>query len=178
MRFPFSLSHTHDERVAALGHSTAARDLAVESSHIQLAPFHIAAALIDDGDKFLQSVIQKAGGDPKQAERAIKKQLARLPSQDPPPDDVGLSQPAIKILRAAVDLQKKAKDSFMGVNHLLQALLQDSGVAAAIKESGAEIKAIEEAITKVVGNRKIDTKSAEETFGELKSTWIRCDLPC
>lgn len=128
---------------------------------------HFAGALLDDADNFAKNVIQKAGGDPKQAERAVKKALVKLPSQDPPPDDVNLSPQAMKVLRAAVDLQKKSKDSFMGINHLFAALLQDPSVSAAFKESGATIPAIEEAITKVVGNRKVDSKSAEETFEAL-----------
>ncbi|KAI9002513.1 P-loop containing nucleoside triphosphate hydrolase protein [Hyaloraphidium curvatum] len=146
---------------------SAARDLAAESQHIQISPLHLAAVLMDDQDRFLANVVQKAGGDPKQAERAIKKALVKLPSQDPPPDEVSLSSAALKVLRAAVDLQKKAKDTFMGVNHLLSALLQDAQVANALKESGATIKDIEDAVVKVVGNKKVDTKSAEETFEAL-----------
>ena len=38
--------------------------------------------------------------------RAIQKLIVRLPAQDPPPDDISLSAPMLKILREAQSLQK------------------------------------------------------------------------
>jgi ATP-dependent Clp protease ATP-binding subunit ClpB len=66
-----------------------------------------------------------------------------------------------------VDLQKKSKDAFVGINHLLLALLGDPAVANVLKESGVAPNALEEAVSKVVGNRKVDSKGGDETFDAL-----------
>lgn len=52
------------------------------------------------------SAISKAGGDPAVVNRAIQKLVVRLPAQDPPPEDISLSQATHRVLREAQNLQK------------------------------------------------------------------------
>ena len=81
-----------------------AMTLAEQYAHSQLLPVHLAVALLDplpDQSKdqqnppagitstLLRQVIERANGDPQLFDRALKKTLVRLPSQDPPPESVG-----------------------------------------------------------------------------------------
>jgi ATP-dependent Clp protease ATP-binding subunit ClpB len=52
------------------------------------------------------SAIAKAGGEPAIVNRAIQKLVVRLPAQDPPPEDISLSQATHRVLREAQNLQK------------------------------------------------------------------------
>jgi ATP-dependent Clp protease ATP-binding subunit ClpB len=51
--------------------------------------------------------LNPAGASPDIVQRALAKFIVRLPSQDPPPDEVGLSQAAAKALREAEKIMKE-----------------------------------------------------------------------
>ena len=72
-------------------------DVAQNYAHAQLLPVHLAHALLvgappetgappEAGPTLFRQVVEKANGDFQTLDRAIKKALVRLPSQDPPPD--------------------------------------------------------------------------------------------
>ncbi|KAI8998154.1 P-loop containing nucleoside triphosphate hydrolase protein [Gaertneriomyces semiglobifer] len=145
----------------------AAQELCREYSHVQLQPVHIAAALFDDEDGLIRSILTKAGGDPAAAERATKKLLVRQPVQDPPPEQISFASASIKVLRTADDIRKKQKDSHLSIDHLIMALTETTDVMNCFKESGVDKKAIERAVTQVRGNRHVDSKSADSTYEAL-----------
>src|SRR5690349_14888525 len=85
----------------------------------QLSPIHVALSLLDllpDENKdqqqtvnashgpahssFFRQVVERAHGDPQLFDRALTKALVRLPSQDPPPDQIGMSPAFSKVLRS------------------------------------------------------------------------------
>ncbi|KAJ3043537.1 hypothetical protein HK097_001731 [Rhizophlyctis rosea] len=144
-----------------------AADLAREFAHIQIAPVHIAAALFDDEDGFIRSIIQKAGGDPAVAERKIKSVLVKQPTQSPPPDNTSFASATHKLLITADDLRKTQKDSHLSIDHLLLALLDSPEILTALKEVGLSKKSIESAVSHVRGNRRVDSKSADSTYEAL-----------
>ncbi|RUP50216.1 putative HSP100 protein [Jimgerdemannia flammicorona] len=147
----------------------AAQELAREFSHVQLAPAHIACALFDeaDGSSLFKTIIAKAGGDPAVAERQFKRMLVRLPTQDPPPPEIGLSPQTAKLLRNAQQHQKNQKDSYISVDHIILALIDDSATLVPLQEAGVMKKALENAINQVRGNRRVESKSAEEQYEAL-----------
>ncbi|RUS17598.1 hypothetical protein BC937DRAFT_89754 [Endogone sp. FLAS-F59071] len=148
---------------------TAAQDLAREFSHVQLAPAHIASALFDssEGSSLFKGVINKAGGDAAAAERNFKRLLVRLPTQDPPPPEIVLSPQAAKLLRSAQEHQKKQKDAYISIDHVILALLDDPAMLAPLQEAGTNKKAIENAVAQIRGSTKVESKSAEEQYEAL-----------
>lgn len=114
-----------------------------------------------------RSVCKKAGVDPQAVARGLQKLLVRQPVQDPPPPDVGLSNNLVKLLRAAQDLQKKSGDSHLAVDHVLAVLHNDNDVAAVLNENGLNKAKLEQAIKDIRGNRKVDSKSAEDSYEAL-----------
>src|SRR5271154_5381846 len=99
--------------------------LTEQYGHSQVLPIHLAVSLFDppvDESKDQQTtmnashshasaplfrqIVERAHGDAQSADRALKKALVRLPSQDPPPEQVAVSPQLHKVLRTANDLSK------------------------------------------------------------------------
>ncbi|KAK5750509.1 Heat shock protein hsp98 [Elasticomyces elasticus] len=160
----------------------ASQDLATQYAHSQMLPIHLAVSLIDpppDLSKDQQTnhahdshsagsaplfkqVVERAHGDPQLFDRALKKALVRLPSQDPPPEQVSVSPSFTKILRAANDLSKTQKDSYIAVDHLIQCLVQDATITKCLAEANVpNTKLIDTAIQQIRGTKRVDSKTAD-----------------
>lgn len=161
-------------------------EIAKNYNHIQLTPLHLAVSLIDpqpdpafpdkqQGQPLFRQVVDRANGDPQQFERSLKKALVRLPSQDPPPERTSPSPAMTKVLRAAEDLSRTQKDSYIAVDHLIQALVQDSSIQRSLAESNVpNVKQIDNAIQAIRGTKRVDSKTAdaEEENENLKKFTI------
>ncbi|KAI1483947.1 hypothetical protein K445DRAFT_312986 [Daldinia sp. EC12] len=151
--------------------------LAEQYAHSQLLPVHLAVSLLDpppDQSKDQQNaqpgttnslfrqVIERAHGDPQLFDRALKKTLVRLPSQDPPPENVSMSPSFSTVLRKAQELQKTQKDTYIAVDHLITALAEDAAIASALKEANVpKPKLIQEAVQTIRGTKRVDSKTAD-----------------
>ena len=58
-------------------------------------------------------------------------------------------------------------DSYIAQDHLLLALIKDSSIQPVIKEAGLTEAALKTAIDQIRGNRRVDTKNAEQGFDAL-----------
>eukprot|EP00898_Chlorokybus_atmophyticus_P006352 jgi/Chlat1/6718/Chrsp50S06425 len=143
-------------------------ELAQEHSHPQLYPIHVAVVLFSDPDGIGRSVCEKAGVDPLLVERALKKELVKLPVQEPPPDEIYPGRELTNVLKAAQKLQKKQGDSHTAVDHILLALYEDKTVARVLESVGLTKAKVEEAIKSVRGKRKVESKGAEDNYEALK----------
>jgi len=141
-----------------------AHSLASSYSHIEITPIHIAFSLLSEEDQTsrLRSIFSKTPGDIQQFERSLRRQLVRLPSQDPPPDQLTLSPAAVKLLRAAQTIQKRQKDSYIAQDHIIGAFVEDPILKEALKEAGITPKVWENAVQQAAGTAKVDSKNAEE----------------
>lgn len=151
--------------------------LAEQYAHSQLLPVHLAVSLLDpppDASKDQQNaqpgttnslfrqVIERAHGDPQLFDRALKKTLVRLPSQDPPPETVSMSPSFHNVLRKAQELQKTQKDTYIAVDHLITALAEDSTIASALKEANIpKSKLVQDAVQTIRGTKRVDSKTAD-----------------
>lgn len=171
-----------------------AHELAQQYSHSQILPVHLAVSLLDpppDESKDQQAtvnvshasgsaplfrqVVERAHGDPQLLDRAMKKGLVRLPSQDPPPEHVSIAPQFSKVLRAANDLQKTQKDSYIAVDHLITALAQDATIQRFLADANIpNTKLIDSAIQQIRGTKRVDSKTAdtEEANENLKKFTI------
>ncbi|KIX07309.1 hsp98-like protein [Rhinocladiella mackenziei CBS 650.93] len=167
-----------DRSAKALGD---AANLAEQYAHTQILPIHLAVALFDppaDESKDQQTtvnasqvhasaplfrqVVERAHGDPQLLDRALKKALVRLPSQDPPPEHVTMSPGLSKVIRSATELQKTQKDSFVAIDHLITALAQDPKIQEALREANIpNTKLIDSAIQQIRGTKRVDSKNAD-----------------
>lgn len=100
--------------------------------------------------------------------RGVQKLVIRLPSQDPPPDEISFGGPALRILRDAQKTSKEGGDTFIGTVHLVQALLSDSQLSKITTDAGCTAESIKQAVANVRAGKKVDSASAEEGFEALK----------
>lgn len=100
--------------------------------------------------------------------RAIRKLIVRLPVQNPLPDEITLSSACLKTLREAQTLQKTMHDSYIAQDHLLRALLKDASIVTVLKELGLTEASLNTAIEQIRGNRRVESKSAEQGFDALQ----------
>lgn len=151
--------------------------LAEQYAHSQLVPVHLAVSLLEppiDLSKDQQNatpgaiatlfrqVIERAHGDPQLFDRALKKTLVRLPSQDPPPEQVSLSPQFQAVLRKAMELQKVQKDTYIGVDHLITALADEPSIQANLKEANIpKSKMVQDAVQAIRGTQRVDSKTAD-----------------
>ncbi|KAH8673940.1 P-loop containing nucleoside triphosphate hydrolase protein [Xylariales sp. PMI_506] len=151
--------------------------LAEQYAHSQLLPIHLAVSLLDpppdqskdqqnapagSNNSLFRQVIERAHGDPQLFDRALKKTLVRLPSQDPPPESVSMAPSFSNVLRKAQDLQKTQKDTYVAVDHLITALSEDPSIAAALKEANIpKPKLVQEAVQTIRGTKRVDSRTAD-----------------
>jgi ATP-dependent Clp protease ATP-binding subunit ClpB len=150
--------------------------LAEQYAHSQLVPLHLAVALLDplpdlskdqqngppQTSTLFRQVIERAHGDPQLFDRSLKRDLVRLPSQDPPPEHVGLAPSFNAVLRRALDLQKVQKDTYIGVDHLITALSEEPSLQKCLKEANIpKHKLVQEAVQNIRGTKRVDTKTAD-----------------
>ncbi|GAA6011075.1 hypothetical protein JCM11491_005928 [Sporobolomyces phaffii] len=153
----------------------AAINLAKESSNSQLAPAHLASALLSPTQTasgasqatLFSSIINKAGGNPDLVNRGLAKFIVRLPAQDPAPEDVSLSPATAKVLREAEKIMKEKNDSFVAQDHLILALVQDNSIATIIKEAGMTADQVKAAAQQLRGGKQVTSRGAEEGFDAL-----------
>ncbi|KAI1828237.1 putative heat shock protein [Xylaria intraflava] len=153
-----------------------AMQLAEQYGHSQLLPVHLAVSLLDPppdqskdqqnnpapASSLFRQVVERAHGDPQLFDRALKKTLVRLPSQEPPPENVSMAPSFTNILRKANELQKTQKDTYIAVDHLISALSDDASVASALKLANVpKAKLIQDAVVAVRGTKRVDSRTAD-----------------
>jgi ATP-dependent Clp protease ATP-binding subunit ClpA len=72
--------------------------------------------------------------------RLLRKKLVRLPQISPAPDSTVPSKDFSKVLAKANELRKSNGDSFMGVDVLLEALIENKVIQEALNEAGTAIE--------------------------------------
>ncbi|QAZ44087.1 ATP-dependent chaperone ClpB [Mesorhizobium sp. Pch-S] len=158
----------YSERVR--GFIQSAQQYALNRNHQQFNPEHILKALIDDDEGFAASLIERAGGRPRDVEVAVDAALNAQPKVEGGNGQLYLAQPLAKVLSTAEDLAKKAGDSFVTVERLLQALAMEKSAKTAdiLSKAGVTAQALNAAINDIRKGRTADSASAEQGYDALK----------
>jgi len=156
----------------AKGFLQAAQTIAIRMNHQQIAPEHIAKALLEDNQGMAAGLIQRSGGDPARAVQGIDALLARLPavSGSGAQATPGLNNDAVRLLDQAEQVATKAGDGYVTVERLLLAMVlaANTPVGKAFTDAGVKPDALNGAINDLRGGRTADTASAEDRYEALK----------
>ncbi|MCJ8057149.1 ATP-dependent chaperone ClpB [Shinella curvata] len=158
----------YSERVRGFLQSAQTRALA--DGHPQFTPEHVLKVLLDDEQGMAASLIERAGGNARDARMANDAALAKLPKVSGGNGQVYLSQPLAKVFSTAEDAAKKAGDSFVTVERLLLALAIEKSAATAdiLAKAGVTAVKLNQVINDIRKGRTADTASAEQGFDSLK----------
>ncbi|SEI18354.1 ATP-dependent Clp protease ATP-binding subunit ClpB [Rhizobium tibeticum] len=158
----------YSERVR--GFIQSAQTYALAQGHQQFTPEHVLKVLLDDDQGMAASLIERAGGDAKAARLANDAALAKLPKVSGGNGQIYLAQPLAKVLSTAEEAAKKAGDSFVTVERLLQALAIESSASTSttLKNAGVTALALNQVINDIRKGRTADSSNAEQGFDSLK----------
>ncbi|MBY5392662.1 ATP-dependent chaperone ClpB [Rhizobium leguminosarum] len=158
----------YSERVR--GFIQSAQTYALAQGHQQFTPEHVLKVLLDDDQGMAASLIERAGGDAKAARLANDAALAKLPKISGGNGNIYLAQPLAKVLSTAEEAAKKAGDSFVTVERLLQALAIESSAStfSTLKNAGVTAQGLNQVINDIRKGRTADSSNAEQGFDSLK----------
>ena len=158
----------YSERVR--GFLQSAQTKALADGNPQFTPEHVLKVLLDDDQGMAASLIERAGGNVREARIANDAALAKLPKTTGGNGQVYLAQPLAKVFSTAEEAAKKAGDSFVTVERLLLALAIEKSAATAdiLAKAGVTPTTLNQVINDIRKGRTADTASAEQGFDSLK----------
>ena len=149
-----------------------AQMLALGKHHQMIVPEHLLKVLLDDSEGMTANLIKAAGGDAKKAQRAVEADIEKIPvvHAQGAADQIRISPEFARMIASAQELAKKAGDSFVPVERILQAMVMalNSNVQKALTEAGINPESLNKAINDVRGGRKADNAAAEQGYDALK----------
>src|SRR5690554_6564865 len=140
------------------GFIQAAQTIAMRKSHQRLTPEHLLKALMDDTEGLAANLIRRSGGDPARVVQGVEAAVAKIPQVQGDAGQTYMDQQTGKVLAEAEKLATKAKDSFVPVERLLQALaMVKSPAKDALEEGTVTAQTLNEAINDIRQGRTADT---------------------
>ncbi|MFO1185448.1 MAG: ATP-dependent chaperone ClpB [Bauldia sp.] len=155
----------------AKGFVQSAQTLALTQGHQQFLPEHLLKVLLDDEEGLAAGLIDRAGGNSREALAATESALGALPKvSGGGGGQLYLAGPTAKVFAAAEGLAKRAGDSFVTVERMLLALAQekDAKTAAILSQAGISPARLAQAIDALRKGRTADTASAESGYDALR----------
>ncbi|TGS08801.1 ATP-dependent chaperone ClpB [Mesorhizobium sp. M2E.F.Ca.ET.209.01.1.1] len=158
----------YSERVR--GFIQSAQTMALSRNHQQFTPEHMLKVLVDDDEGLAASLIERAGGNARDVKLGVEAALEAMPKVEGGNGQLYLAQPLAKVFSTAEDLAKKAGDSFVTVERLLQALVMEKSAKTAdiLSKAGVTAQALNQAINDIRKGRTADSASAEQGYDALK----------
>ena len=155
----------------ARGFVQSAQSLALREGHQQFAPEHLLKVLLDDPEGLAAGLIDRSGGNSRQALRETEAALAKRPKVSGGGAGQVYLDPALaRVFDAAEKAGEKAGDSFVTVERLLLALAveKDSEAGKALSRAGVTPQNLNAAIEALRKGRTADSASAENAYDALK----------
>lgn len=138
-----------------------AQSLAVRKGNQFLMPEHLLKVMLDDKEGMAATLLSQAGADLPTLKRTVEADVDKLPVVEGNAVQVSAGQPFMRILDSAEQIAQKAKDSYVTVERLLQALLGH-------KSYGVNLNKLNEIINEMRGGRAATSPNAEDSFDALK----------
>ena len=153
------------------GFIQSAQSLALREGHQQFAPEHLLKVLLDDPEGLAAGLIDRSGGNSRQALSAVEAALAKRPKiSGGGAGQIYLDPALAQVFDTAEKAGEKAGDSFVTVERLLLALALEKGNEAGkiLADSGVTPQNVNAAIEALRKGRTADSASAENAYDALK----------
>jgi ATP-dependent Clp protease ATP-binding subunit ClpB len=155
----------------ARGFVQSAQSLALREGHQQFAPEHLLKVLLDDPEGLAAGLIDRSGGQSRQALAEVEAALTKIPKvSGAGAGQVYLAPGLARVFDAAEKAGEKAGDSFVTVERLLLALAieKDSDAGKILAKAGVTPQNLNAAIETLRKGRTADSASAENAYDALK----------
>ena len=155
----------------ARGFVQSAQSLALREGHQQFTPEHVLKVLLDDEEGLAAGLIDRAGGNSRQALTEVEAALAKLPKvEGSGAGQLYMAPTTARLFDNAEKIAQKAGNSFVTVERLLLALAMEKGAQAAkiLANAGVSAQTLNAAINDIRKGRTADSASAENQYDALK----------
>ncbi|WP_066961814.1 ATP-dependent chaperone ClpB [Microbulbifer sp. Q7] len=140
-----------------------AQSIAVGRDHNQIYPEHLLQALLDQSNGSVTAFLNQAGFNINGLRNDLAKRLDSLPTVGTPTGDVGMSQELMRLFNLADKKAQKHGDSFIASETVLLAAFDPAaGEVSKILNAHGDLKHLQDAITKIRGDEKVNDPQAEE----------------
>src|SRR5476649_1114370 len=153
------------------GFVQSAQSLAQREGHQQFAPEHLLKVLLDDSEGLAAGLIDRSGGNSRQALQAVESALGKISKvSGGGAGQVYLSPELARVFDVAEKAGEKAGDSFVTVERLLLALAleKNSEAGKILSKAGVTPQNLNAAIEVLRKGRTADSSSAENAYDALK----------
>src|SRR5471032_2571816 len=155
----------------AKGFVQSAQSMALREGHQQFAPEHLLKVLLDDPEGLAAGLIDRSGGNSRQALQVIEAALGKISKvSGGGAGQVYLSPELARVFDVAEKAGEKAGDSFVTVERLLLALAleKNSEAGKILGKAGVTPQNLNSAIEALRKGRTADSASAENAYDALK----------
>jgi ATP-dependent Clp protease ATP-binding subunit ClpB len=155
----------------ARGFIQSAQSLALREGHQQFTPEHVLKVLLDDPEGLAAGLIDRSGGNSRQALKGVDEALGKMPKvSGGGAGQVYLAAATARLFDNAEKIAEKAGDSYVTVERLLLAIAleKDSDAGKILARSGATAQSLNAAIEQLRKGRTADSQSAENAYDALK----------
>lgn len=142
-------------------------DRAQQNGQQAITPVHLLAGVLAVGENVTQFVFGKMGVNEHALQAAVNSELQRQPRVSGGGSPY-LDQEANDVVTRAQSIASKGGDSYVGLEPMLQALLEVKSTASQMmKDAGVTNDGLQRAIEELRGGQKATSQSAEDTYQAL-----------
>ena len=142
-------------------------ELASQNGQQAITPLHLLNGVLAEGENVTQFIFGKLGVNDHALRAAVQNELQRQPRVSG--GQPYLDNEANRVLQKAVEIARQSGDTYVGLEPLLQALLQEGGLAAQmLKDAGVTADGLKKAILELRGGQKATSQSSEDTYQALQ----------
>lgn len=142
-------------------------DRAQQNGQQAITPVHLLAGVLAVGENVTQFVFGKMGVNEHTLQAAVNSELQRQPRVSGGGSPY-LDQEANDVVTRAQSIASKGGDSYVGLEPMLQALLEVKSTASQMmKDAGVTTDGLQRAIEELRGGQKATSQSAEDTYQAL-----------
>ncbi len=131
-----------------------------------IEPVHLLAGVLKAGENVTNYIFNKLGVNPDSISRSVEAEISHLPRVTG--GEPYLSSETNNILLKAEDMANRNGDEFIGLETILEAMVESTSNAARIlKDAGVSADNLREAVKELRGGKKVNSKSSEDTYQSL-----------
>ncbi|MDH5186941.1 MAG: AAA family ATPase, partial [candidate division WOR-3 bacterium] len=137
--------------------------------HQELRPEHILYALLVQEDGVVPQILRKLEINPDDVQEAVEPVLKDLPQVYTETEgQIYLAPKTQKLFDQAQKEANRLKDKYIGTEHLFLALSEDESIKNILGRFGLSREKIYQAMQKIRGTQRIDSREAEATYQALE----------
>lgn len=142
--------------------------MATERQHQQLTVEHLLAALIEDPNSVVSSIIKKLTGNDVVLRQVVETEINRIPTVTGNVQ-MYMSHDLNRVLTQSFKEAEQLKDEYVSMEHLLLAIFSvDCAAKRILTDQGIDYNAVLSALKEVRGNQRVTSQNPEDTYQALE----------